>query len=309
MKSSARLHILILAGLLVAAVPITAQQRDTAPNGEGTPTVRLLLVGDWGTGGAGAKKVAAAMAARHAAHPAHAVISTGDNIYPSGVSDVDDPQWRTKFENIFPAARLPIPFWAVLGNHDYRKNPDAQVAYTGKRLADGSITRWRMPGRAWSTVFTAGDVTLRVIGIDTQQLVANAESRRKHLAWIDSVLSASKEAHVMVVGHHPVYSHGHYGDNAAMKKHLAPLLRRHKVRVYCNGHEHDLQVLRRQDGVRYLISGGGGGKRPSTPGVNTEFASGSMGFMELSFDAKAMHVYVLDASGQVLHAFKDAHAQ
>ncbi len=309
MKSSARLHILILAGLLVAVVTMSAQQRSSDFASAGTPAVRLLLVGDWGTGGAGARKVAAAMAARHAVNPVHAVISTGDNIYPSGVEDVDDPQWRTKFETIFPVAQLPVPFWAVLGNHDYRKNPDAQVAYTGKRLADGSITRWHMPARAWSTVFTAGDITVRVVGIDTQQLVVNAETRRKHLAWIDSVLSASRETHVMVVGHHPVYSHGHYGDNTAMKKHLAPLLSRHKVRVYCNGHEHDLQVLRRQHGVRYLISGGGGGKRPSTPGVNTEFAAGAMGFMELGFDAKAMHVQVLDATGKVLHAFQDARVQ
>ncbi|MBR9977684.1 MAG: metallophosphoesterase, partial [Bacteroidetes bacterium] len=110
-------------------------------------SVSLLVIGDGGTGGRGAMRVGEAMAAQHITQPVQAVVSTGDNIYNSGVKSVDDPQWQSKFERVYPADNLPVPFWAVLGNHDYRGNPDAQVAYTRHRLPDGSVSRWRMPGR------------------------------------------------------------------------------------------------------------------------------------------------------------------
>jgi tartrate-resistant acid phosphatase type 5 len=305
MKSSFALHpfliCLTIATFLSGVEAFSQQQAEARPG-----SVDFLVIGDGGTGGGGARRVGRAMTDVYKRYGATAVLSTGDNIYPSGVSDVDDPQWLSKFENIYPAAALPIPFWAVLGNHDYRKNPDAQVEYTGHRLADGSITRWNMPGRGWTTVFTSPDesVTVRVLGVDTQQLITS-KRRKEHLAWIDSVLAASKEHWTFVMGHHPVYSHGHYGDNAAMKRHLAPLLERHGVHAYLNGHEHDLQVIQKVNGVRYLVSGAGGGVRKSTPGKRSDFSAGVLGFMRLSCDKDGMLIEVYDASAEKLYSTRD----
>jgi len=273
--------------------------------------VGLLVVGDWGTGGAGARRVGKAMTAVYEEHGATAVLSTGDNIYPSGVSSVDDPQWDSKFERIFPASELPLPFWAVLGNHDYRKNPDAQVEYTGRKLKDGSITRWHMPGRWWTTVFSSPNdaVSVRVVGVDTQVLILSGANRTRHLAWIDSVLAASKERWIIVMGHHPVYSHGHYGDHAGMKRHVAPLLEKHGVHAYLNGHEHDLQLIRHVNGVRYVISGGGGGKRPTTPGARTEFAASSLGFVWLGCERDRMLIKFVNDKGELLYETIDPHVR
>jgi tartrate-resistant acid phosphatase type 5 len=44
-------------------------------------------------------------------------VMLGDNLYKTGVSGVDDPQWQTKFEQ--PYADLAFPFHPVYGNHDY----------------------------------------------------------------------------------------------------------------------------------------------------------------------------------------------
>jgi tartrate-resistant acid phosphatase type 5 len=269
--------------------------------------ISFHVVGDWGTGGKGARRVGSAMAGQHAVQSVDAVLSTGDNIYPSGVKSVDDPQWKSKFENIYPAAQLPVPFWAVLGNHDYRSNPDAQVAYTGRRLSDGSVTRWHMPGRMWSTVFTrdGGALRVRLVGIDTQQLVAGAAARKAHLRWIDSVLASAREEWIVVIGHHPVYAHGHYGNTPVLVKQLAPLLEKHGVAAYLNGHEHDLQLMRRINGVRYLVSGGGGGVRKTSSGPNTEFAASTLGFFRLDFDAKRLRIRAFDTDGKLLHEAAD----
>lgn len=286
-----------IVGMLLAASPAAAQD-----------TVSFIVIGDWGTGGSGAKQVGKAMAGQHAARSVDAILSTGDNIYPSGVKSVEDPQWESKFECIFPSEQLPIPFWAVLGNHDYRSDPDAQVAYTGHKLSDGEKTRWHMPAKWWTTVFRSvgGTLRVRVVGIDTQQLVASASKRKAHLHWIDSVLASADEYWIVVVGHHPVFSHGHYGNNRVMIKHLAPLLEKYKVNAYLNGHEHDLQLIKPVNNVRYIVSGGGGGKRNTVPGSNTEFAASALGFFRLDFDTRHLRIRAFDKNGLTLHEAIDS---
>ena len=53
-------------------------------------------------------------------------------IYDTGVESVDDIQFLEKFEQ--PYANIDVPFYVVLGNHDYdwgtSGKPDPQVAYT-----------------------------------------------------------------------------------------------------------------------------------------------------------------------------------
>ena len=267
----------------------------------------FFVIGDWGTGGKGARRVATAMSDEFARKPVAAVISTGDNIYPSGVSSVDDPQWQSKFEKIFSTEKLPVPFWAVLGNHDCRKNPDAQVAYSEKVLANGRRARWRMPAKNWTTVVEepASEMTVRLVGIDTQQIVGSKSQRKVVLAWLDSVLTATRETHCLVVGHHPVYSHGHYGNNRTMQRHVAPMLERHGVLAYLNGHEHDLQLIKPINGVRYVISGGGGGKRKTKPGKNTEYCASSLGFFRLTIRPATMDISMIDDHGKVLYSCTD----
>lgn len=270
-------------------------------------SLSFFVIGDWGTGGKGVRRVAAAMSEAYTQQPVAAIISTGDNIYPSGVRNVDDRQWQSKFERIFASDALPVPFWAVLGNHDYRKNPDAQVLYSDKVLADGQRTRWRMPGKNWTTVFSepASGMTIRLVGIDTQQIVGSKSQRKNVLSWLDTLLSAAQETHLLVVGHHPVYSHGHYGGNRTMRRHVAPLLEKYGVLAYLNGHEHDLQLIKRINGVRYIVSGGGGGKRKTKAGRNTEFCASSLGFFRLTVKPERMDIEIINDQGKTLYDCTD----
>jgi acid phosphatase len=164
-----------------------------------------------------------------------------------------------------------------------------------------------MPGRKWSKVFRSesGAVRVRVVGIDTQQLVVSAALRNAHLLWIDSVLASAREEWIIVVGHHPVYSHGLYGNTMVLVKYLAPILEKYGVNAYLNGHEHDLQLLNRINNVRYIVSGGAGGKRKTVPGSNTEFAVSTLGFFRLDFDLKQLRILVFDSDGARLHESVD----
>jgi hypothetical protein len=102
-----------------------------------------------------------------------------------------------------------------------------------------------------------------------------------------------------------VYSHGHYGNTPVLLKRLAPILEKHGAHAYLNGHEHDLQLIRRINGVRYIISGAGSGTRKTGTGKNTEFVSRSLGFFRLDFDARSLRIRAIGSDGAVLHEATD----
>jgi acid phosphatase len=251
----------------------------------------FLVVGDWGTGGALQRRIAASMAAVAARSGASFVISTGDNIYPDGVESDVDPQWKTKFEKIY--TDLPLPWWSVLGNHDHRGNPDAQIAY-GRRNP-----RWNMPGRTWRKDVTQnGGSLLSVLGLDTTPIMQGAEGWKNQLAWLDETLTASPATVSVVVGHHPLRSYGHYGDSQPLVKHVKPILDKHHVRMYICGHDHDMQLIRNpSDGFACLVSGGGGGERPTRLGVHSKIAYTDGGFACVRMHSSELSIELFDSHG------------
>src|SRR5262245_1337276 len=102
--------------------------------------VNLLALGDWGTGTKQQKEVAAAMAGYVERNGIRldAVLLLGDNFYGDLKGGVTDPSWKKLFETMYDVRSLDVPFYAVLGNHDYeddkekvqldyaRKNPDSR---------------------------------------------------------------------------------------------------------------------------------------------------------------------------------------
>lgn len=259
------------------------------------PALCLFAIGDWGTGGSLQKRVAAGMnaaAGRPRLRP-DAVISTGDNIYPNGVDSAEDKQWASKFERIYTGSNIQVPWWAVLGNHDHRSDPDAQVAY-GKRN-----TRWNMPNRTWAHDFKGRDETVvSVFGLDTQALLKRSEGWKDQARWLESMLEECKSKWKVVVGHHPLRSYGYYGDQAYLVNYVKPLLDTYGVHVYLCGHEHDLQIIKHPTDVFYsVISGAGGGARNTAYGEHTRFADTNGGFVALQCSANRLDANVFDADG------------
>ena len=111
----------------------------------------FVTLGDWG--GAGLEDyhktdelaVAKTLAASAASLNAQFLLNVGDNFYYYGVDSVTDPQWKTTFEDVYTAPSLAIPWYSVLGNHDYGFNPDAQLQYKSP-VND----RWVMPSRYYT---------------------------------------------------------------------------------------------------------------------------------------------------------------
>ncbi|MFC0774694.1 metallophosphoesterase [Terrimonas alba] len=250
-----------------------APQKDTIPGlSRMDSSVHFLVVGDWGTQGSPPqRKVAAAMAAAARQLNISFVIATGDNFYPTGVNSIHDSQWVHTFENVYADSSLQCRWLAVLGNHDYTLDPDAQVNYTyGSK-------RWYMPRRYYDTSVIIGHDSMLLVFLDTEPIEKQlrgipADTNKysssyadEQLDWFKKTLSSSTAKWKIVTGHHPLHTGGSRRHNIRVKKLrrlIQPVLYANNVNFYLSGHEHHLELLKRKGRpTHYIISGAGSDTR------------------------------------------------
>jgi len=285
---------------LLGAVPLAA----LAPRALAAEApLRFVAVGDWGRDGASHQRdVAAVMGAAAAATGSAFTVSTGDNFYENGVTSATDPQWKSSFEDVYTHPALQGRWYAVLGNHDYRGTPQAEVDYAA------TSPRWFMPARYY-TASPAPHVDL--FFLDTSPVVqsyrAKVHSRiaenvasqdvGAQLAWLDAALGKSTAAWKIVVGHHTIRSGGsEHGDTPEMVAQVLPILKRRGVQLYLNGHEHDLQHIAR-DGMNFVCSGAGSEVRPTGNVEGTKFALSRSGFATFAVARDALDLEMRDYTG------------
>ncbi len=265
---------------------------------------RFLAIGDMGTGGCGQHAVADSLAAKAQRDGLDFILTVGDNFYPFGVSSLEDPQWRAKFEEVYSAPALQVPIYASLGNHDYASNPDAQVAYSSRS------SRWIMPARYYTFHRTLADGTdVQFFAVDTTPIQMNAPVVSAQLSWLDQELSRSEARWKIVFGHHPVFSHGLHGPTPALVEKLRPLLETNRVDLYIAGHDHTLEMLKPVNGVHYCISGGGAGTDNAYPVAWTEeslYAAtrGGFAFFRISKSELVIEFVRVDSTTQFAYTIR-----
>lgn len=249
--------------------------------------VRVLAFGDFGDGSERQARLAQAMRRFHAKHPFDLAVTVGDNFYPAGMGGPEDPRWERDFARLYEPMR--VRFFPTLGNHDWglADSPAAEIAHSDHSKY------WRMPAERYT--FVAGPV--QFFAIDTNQ------NSRAQLEWLDRELGRSKARWKIVYGHHPVYSNGAHGDDATLHDTLLPLLRG-RATVYLCGHDHDLQHIAPEDGVHFVLAGGGGAApRAVTPGPRLLFGAGKNGFTVFEATRTSLAVTFLDEDLETLHRF------
>ncbi len=238
------------------------------------------------------------------------VLATGDIHHFEGVASVNDPLWMTNYELVYSHPELMLPWFPVLGNHEYRGNTQAVLDYS--RVS----RRWVMPARYYTQVFSDKGMTLRVVWIDTAPLIgkyrrekdkypdASLQDDNRQLAWMDSVLTAAREDWVIVAGHHPIYAETPKDaeERVDMQQRVDPILRRHHVDMYLCGHIHNFQHIRiKGSDIDYITNSAGSLSRKVKPVEGTLFCSPEPGFSIVSASKQQLELRMIDKKGNVLY--------
>jgi tartrate-resistant acid phosphatase type 5 len=305
----------VVGGCLVVAVAATAfVTRDPAERLAAVEPVRtvrleerqvsLYVVADWGADTAAESEVAAAMAAR-ARVPGErpdAVLLAGDNFYGS-LPSVEDPSWGKLFERMFDPSALGVPFYAVLGNHDYKDGKDAvQLEYARRNPA----SRWKMPDRWYRLDLPAGRPLATVLMVDSNFSDLTAADRARQDAWFKAELGKPRVAPwLLVCAHHPLFSNGKHGDDPVLQREWGPLLRSAGVDFYVCGHDHNPQHLEVPNlDTSFVVCGGGGASTYEMKRADRgPFAARTYGFLHLRLGDGSADANLLDRSGRPVHAF------
>jgi uncharacterized membrane protein HdeD (DUF308 family) len=214
-------------------------------------------------------------------------IISSDIVYPSGAMR----DYERKF--FLPFKGLTKPIYAIPGNHDWYDALDGFVAtfFTPAAAAKALEARTRSDLKITSTTpdvinkiihqasYLRNQYKLPVgyqnapffqISNDHFVLLAIDTGVRRRvdgmqMAWLKSVLEASKGKFVMALLGHPFYAIGEYqGDMNPDFKALHDLLRAYKVNLVMAGDTHDLEYYREipanSDGhtMYHFVNGGGG---------------------------------------------------
>ena len=313
-------------------------------------SMRFLVFGDWGRQGRfNQAEVAQSMGAVAEQLGVSFAVSTGDNVYDRGITSATDPLWKVTFTDMYAHPALAeLPFYAVVGNHDWLSNVTAQVAPGGVRAADprwtahmsfapqasaARTTHWLGVDAGATPANASWTPLLALVYVDTSPwvqeyraaaglmnwaaagIVPPSPGAAQWQAWEDAqaarltaALAGSNARWKMVVGHHPVYSYGGHHSQPELQR-LNAIMRAAGVVAYLNGHDHDLQLIRKpagEAGPLYVTSGAGSDTRDdvSDPGDGTLLYSyGNAGFAaaELSWDTLRLHFYDRDGARMFTH--------
>jgi acid phosphatase len=295
------LQYVMVAALMIAGGSITPAAAQDAPRAA-TPRLSFLVLGDWGMGNEGQRAVAAQMGRTGAEVKAAFVVTAGDNFYPAGVASTTDPYWKERFESVYSAPALQVPWYPVLGNHDYNGSVQAEIDYSNKSA------RWRLPARYYTVRKAIDDTTnVELFMIDTQEFEKpQGKGALAELAWLDSALAASTAKWKLVVGHHPILTatRPYRTPSLEMYRDLLPVIEKRGAQAYISGHDHDLQHLNsKRRPTHFFVAGAGAAPRKSGWIEDTLLSySDSPGFMVVELYAAEMRVRFVSDSGKEVYA-------
>ncbi|MGI6232160.1 MAG: metallophosphoesterase [Prevotella sp.] len=276
--------------------------------------INFIVANDLGRNGYyDQKPIAELMGEMSGAIGTSCVVAPGDIHHFYGVRSVNDPLWTTNYELIYSHPDLMLPWYPALGNHEYRGNTQAVLDYTNVSR------RWCMPARYYTKVLREGNVSLRLILLDTSPMInryreesdvypdACHQDVKAQLDWLDTTLANAQEDWVLVFGHHPVYADTPKSESERtdMQHTLLPVLHkyRNKVAMYICGHIHNFQHIRMKgDPIDYVVNTSASLSRPKVKAIEgTVFCSGADGFSIVNVDKQHLTLRMIDGKGQVIH--------
>jgi len=269
--------------------------------------INFFALGDQGTGESDQMDVARAMeqvAERN--KNLNFVILLGDNFYIDEPLTLKSTAWKTIFEEVYTGTYLnAVPFYAILGNHDDDIHPGGkthpEIEYSRKALGS---KRWHMPDSYYHYDFgiANGRPLLRLVFLDTNapadQLQVQVDYIRKQ--FTENPVQPLWKA---VVGHHTLRSYGkHYADKNSIAPILIAAMKQANVDFYLSGHDHNQQLIVKDNEPVYIVDGAGGRRLTAqkASAKDLRFFRKGFGFVGLSVNATRLNIDFYDSGAEKL---------
>jgi hypothetical protein len=275
--------------------------------------VRLLLVGDWGTGIDRAQKVGKEMRkvleeGSRAGIEQH-VIHLGDVYYSGWQSEYDRrflPHWPVR-----PEEAADIGSWCLNGNHDMYSG--------GHGYFDFLLSDARFAKQAQSSFFSIANSHWQILGLDTAyesygRTGGEGGLKDPQAEWVHQQIDESPGKTTVLLSHHQLFSAFEKGAPKLAAK-LARPLKAGAIQAWFWGHEHRCVLYAPHEGITYARCIGHGGVPvymtsaegdPYPPPALYEYREwfrkglekwALFGFAVLDFDGPALQVRYVDENG------------
>jgi len=266
------------------------------------------------------------------------LIFLGDNLYPKGLPDKEDPE-RTEMENkLIPQLQIMKAFpgkaFIIPGNHDWaqgRKDGYERALNMEKFIRqyfEGEEVFLPTGGCPGPVEVPIHD-KFTIMVINTQYFLhpwdkpgdeseCVNKSTIEALQEITEVVRRNKGKHLLIAGHHPMYTYGEHNGNFSFKQQLLPApilgslqplfrktigniqdnthpkykaimkqvlssMNEAKHVIYAAGHEHSLQLIEKE-GHHFIVSGSGSKTTHVRDGKGSKFSKSESGFAVLDLD-------------------------
>jgi acid phosphatase type 7 len=245
----------------------------TAPAPDDPRAIRFLAFGDSGGGGSDQY----ALRDQMYTVPYDLMVHTGDLAYDSGtITAFDDNVF-----GVYSELLRSIPLFPAAGNHEYDTMQGAPFREV-----------FALPGDSDEKWYSFDWGRVHFVALDTEADYA------AQAAWLDDDLAASALPWKVVYLHKPPYSSGTHGSDTGLRTALAPVLQRHRVQLVLAGHDHDYERMAPQQGITYVVTGGGGvGTRSVGRSSFTAVSEDVIHFVYAEVTADELTLHAIDGTG------------
>jgi tartrate-resistant acid phosphatase type 5 len=275
--------------------------------------MHFLAMGDFGSGNANQRAVAAQMAAfaKKLDAPLNAVLALGDNFY----GQLTPERFQPHFEEMYPQADFDCPFYACLGNHDYGPKYDSNQGRVKAQMqldyaAANPNSRWKMPAKWYSLELPDAKKPLVKMIVLDGNLFEGALTPKEKLEqkrFLEAELQKKTKAPWQwMISHYPLFTTTtKRTDNTRLINDWGGHLQNHPFSLYLAGHDHNLQHLK-ATGYKnnFIVSGAGGAHLYEVTPSDRGFTQAVHGFNHLHVTSDKVTVQYIDVEGRCLHGFE-----
>jgi len=243
------------------------------------PPFRFAMMGDSRDG----EEVYIQLMKRALERKPHFIIHLGDMI-----PKPHEKEWQTFFEI---SRQVSLPFFPVVGNHDVGTTTLGEEIYR---------KQFFLPENKTYYAFCVGGILFVIL--DSEK--GRGRIINEQLSWLENILSSSKEKIKLVFIHRPLFlpvdslKKGRAMDKYPIERDdLHWLFLKNKVRAVFEADDHRYD-RREQDGILYLISGGGG-----APLTSLKEKGGFFHYVWISAQKEKIEGEVVDLEGQIKDSF------